>query len=218
MILASGRRIFDHIDPDPPGFWGLVPDRAKECKLAGKPFTYVDHAYFHRGWDNRTFRVIRDDIHLTRVLDRPDDRLKKFNVEIAPWRRSGSRVVVIPPSHFIALHHDGQGWLAGVLERLKGMTDRPVFVKDTKVDPLAKTLQDAWCVVSFCTVAAVEAALMGVPVFSTEHCPSWPISGRLEDLETPHYPDRLAWACSLSYATWTLDEMHSMKWPYDYGF
>ena len=49
---------------------------------------------------------------------------------------------------------------------------------------------------------------MGVPVFSTPHCCSWPINaGPLEKIETPERPDRHAWACSLAYASWHADEL-----------
>jgi hypothetical protein len=61
---------------------------------------------------------------------------------------------------------------------------------------------------------------MGYPVFSGPICPTLPISaGPLENIESPVYSDnREAWLRSLSYAQYTMEELHKMKLEeYDYS-
>ena len=188
--------------------------------LAGKDYLYVDHAYFHRGWGNRNFRLIRRNQHLTHVLDRPDDRLKKFGVEIQPWRKDGRTVLVIPNSWAQMERFGEKEWLAQTLERLKRLTDRTVIVKRKKDGPFQEYLRDAWAVVTWGSVAGMEAALAGVPVFSTDRCPSWPVNaGPLEQIESPEYPERHAWACSLAYASWNLGELSLINLKdYNYAY
>ncbi len=197
-----------------PVILGLTGGEAK--KHRGSDFLYIDHSYFRRGWEWGMFRLTRGWCHLTTVKKRPDDRLKLLKVQIEPWRKTGRRIVVIPPSVFQAqfVTH----WTQETLARLAALTDRPVFVKEQK-GGLRECLSDAWAVVSWASVAGVEAALMGVPVFPTELCPSYPVrSGPLERIETPEHPERHEWACSLAYASWHVSEIKQINLgDYDYS-
>jgi hypothetical protein len=183
-------------------------------------FLYCDHAYFDRGWDKFHFRLTRNDAHLTHLIDRPDDRLKRWNVQIEPWRKGGRSIVVIVPqwhqSRFYFLHN----WHRTVIDRLRQVTDRPIHLKETK-GRLRECLleeQDAHALVCYASVAGMEAALMGIPVFSTERCCSWPVNaGTLEDIERPEYPERHQWACGLAYASWSAEELDSIDFR-DYQY
>jgi hypothetical protein len=198
---------------------GLLNGQAKECMASGKPWIYFDHAYFNRGWHNSNFRCIRNGIHLTKMLDRPTDRFKKHGVVIEPWRKTGREIVIIPPSDAQTAIYGNTMWLLETESRLCHLTDRPVVCKRSKQSALRDFLRDAWAVVTYASVAGVEAALMGVPVFSTENCPSWPVNaGTLETIETPVYSEaREQWAAGLSYASWNWEEMKSIKW-HDYHY
>lgn len=176
-----------------------------------------------RGWDKKHFRAVRNNLHLTEIFDRPDDRMKKFKVEIEPWRKTGREIVIIPPSEAQINAYDDHGigkpWLMKTESLLSQITDRPVTCKRSKEISLRSFLVDAWAVVTYASVAGIEAAFMGVPVFSTEKCPSWPINaGRLEDIEKPVYVDfREKLAASLAYASWHTDEIEKIKWN-DYRY
>ena len=194
-------------------------DEARKAKDDGRQFVYIDHSYFMRGWHQGHFRAIRNNIHLTHILDRPDDRLKKFKVIIEPWRRTGNDIVIIPPAEYQVRHYRCENWTLDTEVRLKQITDRPIRIKHSKFSSLREYLKDTWAVVTYASVAGVEAALMGIPVFSTEECPSWPInSGTLEQIETPTYAEnRHQWASSLCYASWHVNELKSIKW-FDYQY
>lgn len=198
---------------------GIADDQAKKATEANESFTYIDHSYFQRGWGWGNFRCIRNGVHLTTPLDRPSDRLKRFGVEIHPWRKTGREIVIIPLSERQQEFYGAHEWLIQTESRLAEITDRPVVVKNRKSTRMEDFCRDAWAVVTYASVAGVEAALMGIPVFATEHCPSWPVNaGRLEDIETPAYSERLEWASSLSYACWNTSELRKIRWgDYDYS-
>jgi len=204
---------------------GLIDGRALAAKEAGEDFLYLDHAYFNRDWDNAHFRLIRRGIHLTEVKPRPSDRMAKWHAVILPWKKIGRAIAVVPPSHYIAQYHGLDqlavpAWFERTRERLDAVTGRPVIVRP-KGGPLVPWLaeHDVWAVVTYCSVAGVEAAMAGYPVFSTPQCPSWPVNaGPLEKIDAPEYPEREPWAASLSYACWCVADLPKMKlkdWDYE---
>jgi len=144
--------------------------------------------------------------------------MKMFGVKIEPWRKTGSKIVVIPPTEFqkqLGCYH----WTEETENRLREITDRPVVVKHEKGN-FAEFISDAWAVVTWASVAGIEAAFLGVPVFSTDKCPSYPVNaGPLEKIETPQYPEnRHELACSLAYASWNLSEIKKIAYKdYDYS-
>lgn len=204
----------------PRGVFGIINPDAAEMLRNGGEWVYFDHSYFNRGWSNSTFRAIRNGLHLTEQLDRPTDRFATWGVEIKPWRKSGGPVVVIPPSETQAKVYGCGGWLGQTVDILDTATDRKIVVKPKESPkPLAQWLEEAWCVVTYASTAGVEAALAGVPVFSTKHCPSHPVNaGELRDIEAPKYADnREPWAASLTYACWHWGEVANVKWD-DYRY
>ena len=185
----------------------------------GTDFYYLDHAYFKRGWANNNFRCIRRALHLTSVKNRPGDRLKKLGVQIEPWRKErGSKIVLIPT--YVTHEQIWPGlrqWEQETIAHLRTLTDRPIVVKREKGN-LREYLRDAWALCATGSVASIEAALMGVPVFVTDKDPAWPISQPLDRIESPEFPERFEWACSLAYASWNADEIGSIDWlDYDYS-
>ncbi len=199
---------------------GLADTRAHDRYAAGSDFIYCDHAYFQRGWDNFNFRLVRGDAHLTHLIQRPDDRLKRWGVEIEPWRKGGRSIIVIVPQWHQSRFYGLNNWHRTVIERLRQVTDRPIHLKETK-GRLRECLleeQDAYALVCYASVAGMEAALMGIPVFSTERCCSWPVSaGTLEDIERPEYKERRPWACGLAYASWNASELETIDFR-DYRY
>ncbi len=197
-----------------PVVFGMPPLLSNGFVAQQKKFLYCDHAYFERGWDNFNFRLVRDHIHLTTLLDRPDDRLKRWKVQIDPWRKTGRSIVVIPPGFYhTEIFGLGKDWARRMVENLGRWTDRPVVVKSSKGRLREFLLEEvgAFAVVCCSSVAGMEAALMGVPVFSTPHCCSWPINaGEVKNIERPEYRERHAWACGLAYASWNAEELETI--------
>jgi hypothetical protein len=201
---------------------GLVDECNRALVHSGRDFLYGDHSYFQRGWAKNNFRLIRNGHHQTQVFKRPDDRLKRWDVQIEPWRTGGRSIVVIPPSaYYFPIYDTTRTWLHTTLETLRRHTERPIHIKESK-GRLRECLldeKDAFAVVCCMSAAGMEAALMGVPVFSTENCCSWGVNaGPLERIESPERHDRHAWACSLAFASWHASELGSIDFrSYEYS-
>jgi hypothetical protein len=186
------------------GISGMEKDKARMID----DFFYVDHGYFKREWTTGFFRLIRNNLHLTRVIGNHENRLEKFGVEIQPYRKTGRSILVVSPGEIMAQFLGIEGIGEAMAEECRKYTDRPVYVKPKDGTPLMHALRDVWAVVCPVSVGGVDAAMAGIPVFSTPMCPSWPInSGDLKDLDNPTYPERYEWANSLAWSTWHFDEI-----------
>ena len=201
-------------------FWGLTEPDIRRYVREGLDFLYVDNPYFNRGSRTRSFRLIRRNLHLTTMLDRPSNRRKKkYFLHLEPWRKNGKDIVIIPPSVWYERIFDCGDWLERTVKTLKMTTGRQIRVKHDKTIPLEGFLEKSWAVVTYGSVAGVEAAMLGIPVFSGPICPTLPISaGTLEQIDSPDYSDaREQWLNGLTHATWDLDEFHLInKDDYNY--
>lgn len=170
----------------------------------GEPFVFMDHAYFERGYEKRNFRVLLNSIHQTGVRDDlPDDRLSRYCPFPRPWRTDGEKTVVIPiaPNH--AIWHKEQDWTKKASEAFPGS-----IVKEKSGPPLRDFLPFCRALVAHSSVAAVEAAYHGVPVYGSRHSPA-ALVGQEDLTADPIYPNRDNWLKTLSYSQFSLDEIHS---------
>lgn len=193
----------------PPVYFGFdeIPEIAKLIRGNGE-FIFVDHAYMGRGYDGDwNFRVIKSGIHQTKL--KPVEKAKTFAYKPREWRKSGSHILVFPPSYTMGKTIPGSlTWMEQTLATLVRNTDRKIVIKQKQMGPLEGFLKDCHAVVGYGTVASVEAALAGIPVFSGPHCPATPIG--LTDfslIESPIYPDREPWFNSLTWSQFSLLEI-----------
>jgi len=174
----------------------------------GEPFVFMDHAYFDRGYDKANFRVLYNQIHQTGIVhDLPIDRKPAEK----PWKQ-GSKIFVIPVAPNCATWHGADSWTSRTVAAIRKFTDREVIVKPKNGPPLSTMLDKAWAVVSHSSVAAVEAAQNGVPVFGPETSPGYAVGlSDLSKIESPAFPDRDDWLKTLSYSQFHLSEIRSGK-------
>lgn len=193
--------------------WHLLKD--------GSDCLYFDNPYFLRQEKHVRFRLIRGAAHLTTLLPPQQSGGRSiYTPPLEPWRTDGKGVLVIPPSDVQIRVYDAGGWLEKTMTRLHRSTGRNIVIKENKKHPLEDFLPHAFAVVTFGSVAGVEAAVAGVPVFSGPLCPTLPISaGEIEDIETPKYLDRRDWARSLASACWTVDDLKYLDLEnYNYAY
>lgn len=183
-------------------------DQLLARRKAGEPFVFMDHAYFERGYDKLNFRVLYNRIHQTEIIPNlPRDRKPAARA----WKQ-GEKVFVIPVAPNCATWHEAHHWTADTVAELKKHTDREIVVKPKNAAPLFTMLDKAWAVVSHSSVAAVEAAQNGVPVFGPETSPAYPVGlSDLSKIETPAMPKRDEWLKTLSYSQYSLNEIRSGK-------
>ncbi len=198
-------------------FWGFDAEHLAKiniCREKSFPWFHLDHAYFKRGYENGNFRINYCHFHQTKLLDVPADRLGLATKRLQDWKRTGSNVLVLVPSENISRllgYKDSKDWVRQVTTKLRGYTDRPLVVKE-KGPGLDGYLPNAWAAVSMSSVAEVECAIKGVPVFTLHDSPAAQVSEKdLSKIETPIYPDREPWLRSLSYSQFNVSELGSGK-------
>lgn len=175
------------------GFLHGASEIIRYCRKKKREFWFIDHAYWNRGYEKANFRVVRNGIHKTEV--RGSGRPTPV---VEDWK-DGERILVIPPSEMIAQTFEAHGWIDQAVERLKGSK----FVVKRKEDgPLKWYLADVKFMVSFASVAEVEALIAGVPVV-TQVGPGKPMSGSKGE--------RKAWLESLACGQFTVEEMKNGK-------
>ena len=193
----------------------------QECWRTGRTFYYIDNGYFGNLRTKTWFRIIKNHVHDVRpIIDRPGDRLALCDIVLKD-RTHGRKILIAPPSvkSLSLWHMDPEVWVAETVAELKKHTDRPIEVrlKRPRAERLAENTMeqaladDVHCVVTYNSVAAVEAVMLGVPAIVLGPNAAHSVcSQSVSDIENPFYPDqdlREAWLRHLSYSQFTFVEM-----------
>lgn len=201
--------------------WGQIYSSKRlmqECEEAGIPFYQIDNGYFKPANGNEFsgyYRVTKNKLAKNWIEDRPVDRWRELGIEMRPWRASNNgQVVLCVPGHnfgaYLGLSMDV--WAVDTKGELLNATNRKILIREkTRFPPLVEVLDSSisHCVVTHSSNAAVDAIIGGYPAFCDEMCAARPVGNSLsfKDIETPVRPERVAWASSLAYGQFTLDEM-----------
>ena len=113
----------------------VVYNWAKENK---KDFYYIDRPYWGESRGTPYWmRCVKNEHVKTKHEQRPDDRYKKYykGDAIRPYHKNGKYVLVVPPSHSMALHFNASGWLDQTMTILKHNTDREIIVREKPYNP-----------------------------------------------------------------------------------
>lgn len=185
-----------------------------------RTFIYWDRGYLRRvfatwlprGIEGGYYRWQVNAFQMAEVRDVPDDRWRALNIggEVRSWRKGGRNIVIADtlPDYWLVrgLPLD---WSKRMAEYLKVRTDRPIVIRHKESSrSLQDELKNAHCLVAHGSIAAVEAVVMGCPVFVDRESAAAPM-GRIgfDDIENPVYPDRYKWLCSLAYNQWNEREL-----------
>jgi hypothetical protein len=200
---------------DAPVVWGVLrgSDRIlAQARSQGLHHFYIDHAYFDRG-HGHSYRITRNRYEAGAVRKVDDDRLKKLNLSLRPWRKKGHSIVVCPPTDYFMAAHDCADWLEQTLTTLSLETDRPIIVREKPKPgevsiPLVRALRHAHALVTHSSNVAIEAACLGTPVFVSQTSAAAPIGQTdLGLIETPVYPERNSWLAHLAYSQYSMNEI-----------
>jgi len=189
-------------------------------KAQGKPHIYWDRGYFLRvfatdlpqGASGGMYRWHVNSFQAQEIRDVPGDRLKQYPVQLWPWSRNGKHIVIAEPSPTYQRFHGIEGWTERTVEQLKALTDRPLVIRDKEMQRFGRKLHEdlngAHALVTHGSNAAVEAAIMGCPVFvHPDSAASLVGLTDLSAIERPVYPEREAWCRSLAYSQVSEAEM-----------
>jgi hypothetical protein len=191
------------------------------CRAAGRDFYYMDTGYFGNGKRKLYHRITKNDVqNFGPIIDRPNDRLARTGVGLTKFR-PGTNVLLAPPSQKLLNLYDInlEEWLQQTQDEIKKHTDRPIVVRlkqgrSTRVndDTMEMALaQDVHCLVTFSSIAAGEALLLGKPAITLgPNAAAALCSQSLSEIENPKIPtldEVAAWARHIAYCQFTEVEM-----------
>lgn len=187
---------------------------------SGRTWIYWDRGYCRRifatdlptGDNGGYYRWHINSFQMQAICDVPDDRWKAMDTALWPWAKRGKHIVVAEPSPTYQLFHGIKGWTDQTSAALKQVTDRPIVKRNKEMQRFGRKLREdlfgAHALVTHGSNAAVEAVMMGCPVFVSPHSAAALVGQTdLTRIETPIYPDREAWVRSLAYSQFNEDEL-----------
>ena len=210
--IVPSNRLLD----GPAAFYGILRgtgELLKQCEWITRDYYYLDHGYFKPGHYEGYYRVTKNgrqaDIPDPREKIFPDDRWRKLNLELKPWRKNGKNVVIIPLTGAIGAFYGIQPdkWLDLVTHEVSRHTDRPIIIKQKTEGVITDYLSDCWCLVTHSSNSAADALLAGIPVVTLGESACENVSWGVENIESPWWPERELWAHALAYHQFTLNEM-----------
>lgn len=198
----------------------LLSGLYSEWRARGRTFVYWDRGYARRifatdlptGDNGGYYRWHINAYQLQAVHDAPADRWDALKTPLWPWSKGGHHIVLAAPSPTYEQFHGIRGWTDRTLTDLQQITDRPIVVRDKEMQRFGRKLRDdlkgAHCLVTHGSNAAVEAVIMGCPVFVHPDSAAALVGlTDLNEIETPIYPDREPWARSLAYSQFNEREL-----------
>jgi hypothetical protein len=172
-----------------------------------------EYIYWDRGYARRVFatwlprgeaggyyRWHRNSYQMQAVREAPDDRWNALKTEVRPWARNGRHIVIAAPTPTYSRFHALKDWTDTTLDALSRATDRQIVIrgKETK-RPLQHDLEGAHALVAHGSNAAVEAAILGCPVFVNVISAAALVGlTDLARIDRPIYPERQPWLNALA--------------------
>ena len=189
-----------------------VLELMQEIWAKKEPYIFFDRAYFAGGTYSQQIRLTRGAYQKHWIEPGAESgRLRRWGVYLEPWRPAGDFLMVVPPSPAVEKLFGIEGWLESTLHRLRGCIRRIVVSpkEDRNKSPLLERLEGCHAVVTWSSNVAVEAIVAGIPAFVSPFSAARPVAGALEelDIENPPRPAREAWAASLAWGQFTVDEI-----------
>ncbi len=229
--------VHDYVRRNTPGmFWGFVGGNMRMIYNyidAKDDWYFSDMPYFGRwsGFAEATnpnadfyWRVIKNRLHAGPVVERPSDRWNKLGIDVKPWRDKGTGdyILICPSSGPMTTFNNKmseQQWTTQAIEDV----EKAGFKAKLRKKPRGKgtsgpaaalvsfedDVRDAYAVYTTVSMAAVESAILGVPVFCSVNNAAAPISNIGLDFNNPVYPSRENWLYHLAYNQFTPAEIKS---------
>tara|TARA_R110002111_G_scaffold61351_3_gene102025 strand:- start:10 stop:1398 length:1389 start_codon:yes stop_codon:yes gene_type:complete len=193
-----------------------------KCIADGRNFYYIDTGYFGNGKTKLYHRITKNGLQFNLPIwkDCPDDRFLKTDTALHK-RTNGRSILLCPPSQKALTYWnvDLQEWLDSTVAEIKLHTDRPIVIREKQSRHLRANVNtmkmaladDVHCMVTYNSIAAVEALILGKPVFTMGPNAAEPLANTdLSKIEEPMMPviDRVRQlCCNLAYNQFTSAEM-----------
>lgn len=192
-----------------------------DCWNNNRVFYYIDNGYFGNLRSKTYFRIIKNNVHDIRdIIARPRDRLEHCNIVLKDFK-PGRKILLAPPSvkSFSMWNIDQDQWIKQTVEKIQQHTDRPIEIRLKR--PRSERIEentmeealgnDVHCLVTYNSVAAVEALMLGKPAITLGPNAAGVLCDKdISCIENPRIPtveERDAWLRHLSYSQFTFTEM-----------
>lgn len=196
----------------------------QNCWATGRNFYIIDTGYFgnvkHKTWH----RVTKNNLqNCGPVLPHSSGRLENIGYQYVPFT-SGETILICPPSEKVMMifnQPSPEEWTENVIKELKQYTDRPVEVrlKPTRrervsTDTIQAALKkDVHCLVTYNSIAAVEALMVGKPAIALGPNAAQVICNtslsEVNDLNTPVKSSMRKFLSHLAYNQFTENEIEN---------
>lgn len=205
---------------------------ANHVRAKGDDYYFIETGYLgnYRCANNRTgrkiyHRIVKNAMQHNCIYDVPGDRwndLVKFNSDLnyRGWKKPGSKILVVLSTEkpFQYYGEDRDAWINNVIATLKQHTDREIVIrqKASRGERTNDTIYDAldddiYALVTYNSIAAVEAIQYGIPAFALAPTAADPVGNKdLTQIENPNRPDKelvQRWLHSIAYSQFSLDEI-----------
>lgn len=192
-----------------------------ECWQNGRTFYYTDNGYIGNTRSKIYFRILKNHVHDIRpIIERPADRLQRCSYTLKP-KSTGRKILIAPPSlkSLSLWNMDPEVWVKETIAQLKQHTDRPIEIrlKRPRSERLAENTMeqaladDVYCLVTYNSVAAVEAVMLGKPAVCLGPNAATVVGNtdlaKIENLFFPDEEHRESWLRHLSYSQFTFTEI-----------
>ena len=194
------------------------------CRARGRDFYYIDTGYFGNPTKGKLYhRITRNDVqYFGPIIARPQDRLAQTGIGFKKFR-GGTNILLAPPSQKLLMMYDIDldTWLNNTIEEIKRHTDRPIVIRKKQSRAVRMTedtmemalAQDVHCLITFSSIAAGEALLLGKPAITLGPNAAAPLCSQslseIEYLKAPTVDEVRAWAANLAYNQFTEAEMRN---------
>ena len=194
------------------------------CRARGRDFYYIDTGYFGNPAKGKLYhRITRNDVqYFGPIIARPQDRLAQTEIGFKKFR-GGTNILLAPPSQKLLMMYDIDldTWLNNTIEEIKRHTDRPIVIRKKQSRAVRMTedtmemalAQDVHCLITFSSIAAGEALLLGKPAITLGPNAAAPLCSQslseIECLKAPTVDEVRAWAANLAYNQFTEAEMRN---------
>ena len=208
------------------GLGGNSRKAIQHCINNNRPFYAIDTGYIQPvGTTKKMYhRVTRNNLQNQQALiERPKDRLSRLGYSYRKFT-PGSKILICPPSEKVMRlfgQPDPKTWTQNVVKELREYTDRPIEIrlKPDRADRVTiNTMEqaladDVYCMVTYNSIAAVEAILYGKPAIALgPNAAATICNSELSEIETLTIPEKelvIKFAAHLSYCQFTEGEMRS---------
>lgn len=182
------------------------------------PFWFIDTGYtnFLNGKKKTWHRLVRNNLHHSKMFEAPVNRLGNFESFPLPWRDGGEKILLIEPGMFSAktFNVDIKSWTNETIKEIRKYTDKKIVIREKLSKKVRKNLykelldEDYYCVININSNAAVESIWAGVPTITLYHHISNSVSrNKISDINNLYKGSLSNWLSMLSYSQFTYQEI-----------